>query len=125
GAAEVDLHAQVAAVGQPLRLRVEAPGVAPPGAAVDVEHGGQAGAGRVGREGEVAVHLEAVAGGVGERLHLGEPVALQLRPVHEQEGGLAGGAVPGVVGDRAVVGGEGQQPGPVGVVAAEDRKSVV
>ena len=64
--------------------------------------------------------LQPVPGGEGERLHVGQRVVGQGRLVVEQERGLPGLPVPGVVGHRPVVDGEGDQPGAVGVVAAEE-----
>ena len=84
GSAVVDLHAQVAAVGQPLRFGVVAPVVAYPRPAVDHEHRRQARALHPGREGEVAVHREPVAGAVGEGLHRRQLVLGQRLPVREQ-----------------------------------------
>ena len=112
---------EVAAVGQPLGLGVEAPDVAGPRAAVHVEHG-RAGSRRLDarREGEVAVDGQAVAGGEGERLHLGQLVLRQGGLVLEQERRLLGVPVVGVVADRPVVVRVGHQPGAVGVVVADE-----
>ena len=120
-AAVVHLHAQVAAVGEPLRVGCEAPLVARPRAAVHEEHRRSARAVGARREREVAVHLQAVAGGEAERLHRRERVLRRGRAC-ARRGTLAVPlrAVEGVVGHRPVVGGEADDPDPVGVVAAAE-----
>ena len=120
GAPEVDLHAQVAAVGQPLRLGVEPPRVPGPRPAVHVQHGRQPGALEAGRERQVPVDLQTISRGERERLHVSQLVTGQRRLVLEQERRLPRLPVEGVVADGPVVGDEGGQPGAVGVVGAED-----
>src|SRR5262249_3526919 len=79
--AKVDLDAEVAAIGQPLRLRVEAPGVARPGAAVDVDDCGQPTSLWSWRKAEVTADGQPVASAERERLHTGQPAALGPHPV--------------------------------------------
>ena len=117
--AVVHLHAQVAAVGEPLRGRVVAPRVARPRPAVHVEHGREALARRVRRERQVAVDLEPVAGRERERLHRREPVPGEVVVLREEEAPRPLAAVERVVGHRAVVGREPDRPRAVGVVARD------
>ncbi len=120
GSTEVHLHADVAAVGEPLRLGVVAPGVARPGTAVHVEHGRQAGPGHLRRKGHVAVDGEPVPGGERERLHRRERVVVQRGHVREQERQLPGVPVVDVVVGGPVRGDVGDQPPAVGAYRAGD-----
>ena len=65
---------------------------------------------------------QAVPRGVLERLHRGKVVAGQLRLVLEQEPAGPGGPVVGVIGHRAGVVDEPDQPGGVGVVGAVEHR---
>src|SRR6202012_4912210 len=76
----VDLDTQVTAVGQPLGLGIPAPLVPDLRPAVHVDHRGQVPPVGAGRERQVPVDGEAVAGGEAERLHGRPLVALQLGP---------------------------------------------
>src|SRR5215831_7523097 len=102
-AAKVDLDAEVAAIGQPLRLRVEAPGVARPGAAVDVQDCGQPTSLWSCRKAEVTADGQPVASPEREGLHTGQRAALELRPVREEEPAMPRAAVKGEVGDGPIV----------------------
>ena len=126
GAAEVHLHDGVAAVGEPLRVRVEAPACRGPRG----RRGRRARAGGFAaftshRQGQVAVEREAVAGRERHGAHLGERQPLQLGLGHEEERALLGLAVPGVVAHRSAVLGESHQPGPVVAVPVHDAEVAV
>jgi len=127
GRAEVDRQHGVAPVGQPLVPAVEAPAIAPPGAAVGDEDQGQR---RVGdavaiavaarREGVVDDQVQPVAGGNDRRTHLGQRQPFQLGAVGEQEVGRPPLAVVEIVARRAVVNDVGHQPEAVVLRTAGD-----
>ncbi len=92
-AAVVDLEDGVAAVGQQLRLRVVAPRVARPRAAVDHQHRRQVARIDVERQREVAVQRQAVARGDRDRFHRREGGRVEPGARAVEELGLAGLAV--------------------------------
>ena len=92
-AAEVDLHADVAAIGEPLRGQVETPGIASPWAAMHKQDGRQVLALRLRRKSDVALQSRPVARVEREALHRRELVVVELGAVAEQ--GTAGRLSPG------------------------------
>jgi hypothetical protein len=124
-AAVVDLHADVAAVREPLREIAVAPGVAHPRPAVHEEHRRQVRARHVDREGDVAVHRQAVPGGERERLHRRERVTVESCVVNEQEVGVAGRPVVDGVAHGAVARRDRHDPTPVAPLGAVDLELAV
>ena len=117
GAAEIDLQHGVAAVGEPLHGGVVAPGIAAPGSAVHQQHRRQSLEGNPRRRGQVAVNRQAIAALVGNRLHLRQHQAFELRLLAEEQRRLPGGTVVGVISDGTAVVGVSHEPGLVGQVA--------
>ncbi len=91
GPAEVHLEHRVAAAGQELHLGVEAPDVAVPrDRRVDSPPRVGSSLGLALRQGQIPVDGQAVAGGVGDGLHLGQVALLEPGGDLGQQGQLAG-----------------------------------
>ncbi|MGC4120822.1 MAG: hypothetical protein QM765_40850 [Myxococcales bacterium] len=119
-APEVDLQHRPAAARQELHQTVVAPDVARPRAAVHQEHHRQLLRRNAGGEGQVARQRQAVACGDFDRRHVRERQPVDLRTRREEEGRLAGRAVPQEVAARGAVAVDEHQPRLVGQVAADD-----
>ena len=101
--AKINLQHGVPAIGQPLRVTIEAPGVAAPRSAVNQHDHGQVMRRFARRSGEIAVNFHAIAGGVLDRFHRGQFVGVEVRPAAEQERRLLHRAIVEVISRRRVV----------------------
>ena len=118
-AAEVDLHADVAAIGEPLRGQVETPGIASPWAAMHKQDGRQVLALRLRRKSDVALQSRPVARVEREALHWRELVVVELGAVAEREPQVACRPVVDGVPRRSVGWPVSDQPQPVGALGSD------